>query len=82
MLQEGTYIREPDGALHLYHSPTQWNCPPIGLQNFLDKEFGEGSLWYWRIVTDIAEVSALYEHLGGTHLQPGEYITFYRREVA
>lgn len=70
-MDKGTYMREPDGALSLYHSPqTCWNFPREGLRGFLANcsLYQEGSLWYWRQITNAEEIQAL------AHLGPGEYV--------
>ncbi len=68
MIQEGTYVREPDGALLLFHSPTTWDSPVDGLRASKDAE--ASPLWYWRLVYG-EEAEEVHRRYG---LMPGEYI--------
>ena len=67
-VQDGTYVREPDGALLLFHSPTKWNSPVDGLRAHRNAK--AGSLWHWRIVHG-QEAEDVHQQF---HLKPGEYI--------
>lgn len=71
-LREGTYVREPDGAWHLYHSETTWNDPVQGLRKSQELRTPEHSLMGWRKVTEQDERDALREYLSG-ELLPGEW---------
>lgn len=68
LLQRGTYVREPDGAGLLFHSPTRWNAPADGLR--AHRHAAPGSLWEWRIVRG-EEAESVHRTY---HLQPGEYV--------
>ena len=72
-LRNGTYVREPDGAWHLYHSETSWNSPVDGLRKSREMNLPEHALMGWRKVTDQAERDELRLYLNG-ELLPGEYV--------
>lgn len=70
--QRGTYVRERDGALHLYHSPvTSFNFPQTALTDYLSGK-NRSSLNEWRHVTDPDEIQAVRDYFG-SHLSAGEY---------
>lgn len=73
MLRDGTYVREPDGAWHLFHSETTWNDPVQGLARSRELGLTESALMGWRKVSEQSERDALREHLCG-ELLPGEYV--------
>lgn len=65
-IRKGTYVREPDGALLLLHSPFTWNDPVYAATH-------QGTTppdLRWRIVYGV-EAEAVHQ---AYHLAPGEYI--------
>ena len=69
----GTYIREPDGATNLYHSPSAlWNDPQMAFRNWREYKTLAGSMGHWRRVDNEDELTAV-ENAIGHWLNPGEY---------
>ena len=58
-LQDGTYARESDGALHMWHSPYKFNNGAAALGN-MDKRDS------WRIVRNPAELQSVATSSAGT----------------
>jgi len=72
-LKRGTYIRESDGACHMYHSEiTSWNFPSTALREFLAGN-RPAEIHSWRMVTDENELESVKKFLCG-NLKPGEYV--------
>jgi hypothetical protein len=69
MLRRGTYARERDGGLLLYHSDVRWNDASYGLQRYLEGS-SRSSLSQWRRVTG-DEAEAVWK---AYHVGPGEYV--------
>lgn len=72
--QNGTYVREPDGATLLFHSTGTWISPVDGLRAHRDAR--AGSIWHWRIVHG-QEAEEVHRQF---HLKPGEYIEIDNRK--
>lgn len=74
-MEYGTYIREPDGAEHMYHSPSAlWNDAAIAFRHWREG-LPVMPAGQWRLVTDPAERLAVKIILCyGHELRPGEYV--------
>lgn len=71
-LKVGTYVRERDGANHVYHSDlTCWNMPQVGLEWYLSGKANEVD--EWRLVNDANELAELRDYLCD-NLKPGENV--------
>lgn len=64
-LRNGTYLREPDGAMLVFHSPYSF---ADAHENFLNRRNLDDG---WHVVTDVLEQSALWKLV---KLSPGEYV--------
>lgn len=62
-LAKGTYLREPDGAKHLFHSPFFYGDAALAFKVHRPD---------FKIVFDTGTQGEVKEHFGGD-LKPGEY---------
>lgn len=69
-LRKGTYIREPDGAMHLYYCNWYYNDASVA---FRDRSKSPSTAKEWQIVNNEQECEELVEYMQG-HLEPGEFV--------
>jgi hypothetical protein len=80
-LRSGTYIREPDGAQHVYHNVlTSWNFPLVALRDYRENRRDVPEIERWYVVHDKEELAELKDWLSG-NLMAGEYISINSMEI-